>query len=562
MIQPTITVANCDFPPGSNQPQCAQGDGALCAGGGGADACSGGTEPGATCVSLAIVPSSGFCEVGGTWQFKAVAKFSDGTCDDVTASCVWDTSLPSVATVDQTGLATAVSGGQATISADYGTCSGFAVLEVALACHDIGTDICLVLPRDSGMLLTAQGQTRLSYVAQGASQLISGMDTAKDQIAVISYAGVVYEGGTNTQGDATIDCALTNSQAALAAAIADYDVRGPCFFPDENAGPNTRCAVGLGSALQAALQVITGPGHTPGAKQLIVICVDGRDRVGTPDPAVVAAQIAAAHVNLMIVAIDVSLDYSATLASYATPGMFFGFFGNEGDIPTALAGAAFVQCSGFYPYALGNAYGYGNPAPSNPGDPGGIAANMEGLRWELACGATAFPNAWACWCAANQKQQTTLKGDPTQTYNVTLRFRGVVEANSNYVNGTADGYFYVGGNRGADRAKTNIYFLKVTPPGSESELGVIFPVAGVTYQSRWFFLNYAETEPGASDNIGAIDYTKTIAMKGNSTVMLYADSGGDGGEVANWKNIVVPGVRPAPSAFNGQFIQMDVVSVA
>lgn len=41
--------------------------------------------------------------------------------------------------------------------------------------------------------------------------------------------------------------------------------------------------------------------------------------------------------------------------------------------------------------------------------------------------------------------------------------------------------------------------------------------------------------------------------------LIYAD--GNDEQVANFKDVVVPGVLPAPATFNGQFLQIDVVAV-
>ena len=63
----------------------------------------------------------------------------------------------------------------------------------------------------------------------------------------------------------------------------------------------------------------------------------------------------------------------------------------------------------------------------------------------------------------------------------------------------------------------------------------------------------------------ALDYTETVPIASGATVTLHADSR-DSYELRNVDSsgqpIVVPGVAPAPGAFDGQFVQMDVVSVA
>jgi hypothetical protein len=61
-----------------------------------------------------------------------------------------------------------------------------------------------------------------------------------------------------------------------------------------------------------------------------------------------------------------------------------------------------------------------------------------------------------------------------------------------------------------------------------------------------------------------IDYTVTLPMKSSASVSLAADTV-DGVEITNQdgngNSIVVPGIPPSPDAYNGQFIQMDVINV-
>jgi len=61
-----------------------------------------------------------------------------------------------------------------------------------------------------------------------------------------------------------------------------------------------------------------------------------------------------------------------------------------------------------------------------------------------------------------------------------------------------------------------------------------------------------------------IDYTVTLPMQSSASVSLSADTV-DGIEItnldANGNPIVVPGISPAPAAYDGQFIQMDVTNV-
>jgi len=65
-----------------------------------------------------------------TQQFTATATFSDGSFSNVTNQVTWTSSVPSVATINSTGLASPVSVGSTTIATSYGGQSATASLMV------------------------------------------------------------------------------------------------------------------------------------------------------------------------------------------------------------------------------------------------------------------------------------------------------------------------------------------------------------------------------------------------------------------------------------------------
>jgi regulation of enolase protein 1 (concanavalin A-like superfamily) len=137
----------------------------------------------------------------------------------------------------------------------------------------------------------------------------------------------------------------------------------------------------------------------------------------------------------------------------------------------------------------------------------------------------------------NFKAVKTFGGETGKRYQVTLRFRGVVEPMM-YKDGTKDGdYFYIGGE--PDNGTYNIYKIGISSPESH------------------YFLNRQDK---VGHQIFTIDYTKTIEIDGGATVTLSGD-GQNGRLITNFKKLVVPDVAPAPKPFHGQFVQIDVVDV-
>ena len=79
--------------------------------------------------SIAVSPKAFTLALTATQQMTATGTFSNGT-GDVTTTVSWQTGDPTVATVDPTGLVTAVGNGQTTITAMFGTLHDAATVTV------------------------------------------------------------------------------------------------------------------------------------------------------------------------------------------------------------------------------------------------------------------------------------------------------------------------------------------------------------------------------------------------------------------------------------------------
>lgn len=182
-------------------------------------------------------------------------------------------------------------------------------------------------------------------------------------------------------------------------------------------------------------------------------------------------------------------------------------------------------------------------------DPSSPAASIDGFRFEFPCKepmpenpkeGAAGPSALVKGDPKTTDNFTVTKtfgGEPGKRYQVTLRFRGVVEPMM-YKNGKQVGdYFYIGGEK--NNATYNIYRIGISSPESH------------------YFLN---RQDAVGHKIFTIDYTQTIEIDGGATVTFHGD-GQNGMMITNFKKLVVPDVAPAPQPFNGQFIQVDVVDV-
>lgn len=95
------------------------------------------TVTNATLSSIALTPATTTTGIGVQVHYTALATFSDGTTFDITTVAAWSSSDPAVASVSgargTVGVATALSGGTTTITAQLRTVSGTAVLTVSSA---------------------------------------------------------------------------------------------------------------------------------------------------------------------------------------------------------------------------------------------------------------------------------------------------------------------------------------------------------------------------------------------------------------------------------------------
>jgi hypothetical protein len=190
-------------------------------------------------------------------------------------------------------------------------------------------------------------------------------------------------------------------------------------------------------------------------------------------------------------------------------------------------------------------------------DPLEYAGEMNGYRWELPCADPTLLDTCP-WDPAllegaiddpentlHRETLVTFGGDPSVTYDVELRIRGLTEPKDFSGGEVQEQYFQIGGTPGSN--DYNIYSIAVGDP------------------AQVYTLN--RNEMGVGHYTFMLDYTVTIPIQGGTTVTLtmidpnsiaIANPGGSSGSN---EPFVVPEIPPFPEPFHGQFIQMDVLSV-
>jgi len=262
-------------------------------------------------------------------------------------------------------------------------------------------------------------------------------------------------------------------------------------------------------------------------------------------------------------------------------GSDLGSGGSSGPGTGGSAGSAGALGTGGNGGATGTGGTMMQPDAGTTGGPGPMAI-LDNQQWLLPCGKNQSYSDLVCvnqignGCngtnpyltrgTINRDQTIAVGGNAATTYQVTLRFRGVVEPKT-YQGGTkpnptvkTDGW-YVGG-QPAQNNNYNVYMFSVSSPKQDYWLNALG--------------NQMPTVPEAHFSY-PIDYTVTVPVSGGAMIRMLADdsncsaikncdstshdaSGGAG--ICN--PITVPNLTTTPNIaqpYNGQFIVMNVVSV-
>jgi len=190
--------------------------------------------------AIAISPSGASIAVGKTQQLKATGTYSDGSSKDVSSNLKWSSSAPNFATVNNSGMATAVAAGQTKVTATSGAVTGSTTLSVtdnllSIAISSSGTSVDVA----GTLQLTALGTYQDDKPAQPIKNV--SWTSSASNIASVSSGGLVtgVKGGTAT---------ITASAGAIAQAITITVV--PVLKSISVTTANNASSTNVGSSLQ------------------------------------------------------------------------------------------------------------------------------------------------------------------------------------------------------------------------------------------------------------------------------------------------------------------------
>ncbi len=179
----------------------------------------------ATLVSIAVTPANPSINKGATQQFTATGTFSDSSTQ-VLSNAVWASGTATVATINATGLATAVGVGTSTISASLGgvTSTGVTLTVTPATLVSIAlTPVTPSIPLGNKQQFTATGH----YSDNSTQDLTTAAtwSSSVTSVATISSSGLataVATGSTNltaTQNGITSNAAVLTVTAAVLQSI-------------------------------------------------------------------------------------------------------------------------------------------------------------------------------------------------------------------------------------------------------------------------------------------------------------------------------------------------------
>jgi trimeric autotransporter adhesin len=150
-----------------------------------------------TISSISVTPVGLTLGIGINQQYTATATYSDGSSQDLVSGVTWSSSSTSVATINNSGLATTVAAGATTITATVGSLSDTSTLTVVPA-HLTSIDVSPATP--SIAVGTTQQFTAVGNFDDGSTQLLPSVTWSSSAITVsaVGVSGLATAVGTGT----------------------------------------------------------------------------------------------------------------------------------------------------------------------------------------------------------------------------------------------------------------------------------------------------------------------------------------------------------------------------
>ncbi|MSP60595.1 MAG: ATP-dependent DNA ligase [Myxococcales bacterium] len=190
------------------------------------------TVTAATLDTIAVTPAMPSIAKGTTVEFQATGTYSDNSIQDLTPQVTWQSDSGAVATIDKTGLASAVSVGTTKITASFGMVAGSTVLTI-----------------NAATLVSMAVKPQTASIAKGTSLHLEAIGTYSDtstqnltssvtwsssdeKIVVVSNAGGSQGQATGSEiGMATLGVAQGNVTAKAMLTVTNATLKSVAVTP-------------------------------------------------------------------------------------------------------------------------------------------------------------------------------------------------------------------------------------------------------------------------------------------------------------------------------------------
>jgi hypothetical protein len=218
------------------------------------------TTPPLVIASLAVQGATSI-RVGDSAPWQAVASYSNGTQDIVTAQASWSSNAASTASVNANGIVSGVAPGQATIQATFQGKQATGVVTIVPAGAEQPTVVSLAIEGNTsihvGDTTPLQAIARLS---DGSSQTVTALATWSSDNAAIApvVAGSVHGASA---GQAVIHASYGGTSASTTVTVSASTPGAPTVVGLSITG-NTSIQIGQSTQLQAVAQLSDGSSQT------------------------------------------------------------------------------------------------------------------------------------------------------------------------------------------------------------------------------------------------------------------------------------------------------------
>jgi trimeric autotransporter adhesin len=179
--------------------------------------------------SITVAPGGQSIPVNATQQFTAMGSYSDGSSKDITGQATWSSSASNIATVNASGMATAIASGSTSVTAAVGAITGSKSLTVTPILVSISVSPSNPsLPLNTNQQFSATGTWSDSSSQDLTSQVTWG--SSDSTVASIDNSGMLI---ANVAGSTTITATIGSITGSSTVTVSAPTLTSIILSPDQ-----------------------------------------------------------------------------------------------------------------------------------------------------------------------------------------------------------------------------------------------------------------------------------------------------------------------------------------